>query len=401
MFSLAFRNLWRNPRRTLAVLLIIAAGIAALIIFQGFNRGAKESYREGLAKTRFGHSQIFKKGYYNQVLEQPWEHWIDYRESDLKALEDIPGVEMVFPRLSFSGLVTNGDITIGGFGQGVDAAKEEKFFKKMVYPQGRALTGEDKDGIIIGEGLAKALSIKAGDRVTILTNTVAGSINGSHFEVVGVFNTGRKDFDDHFFRISLTKAFQLLRTHKIENYSVALSNFEIFSEVENKIKESFDDLEIFPLEILDKVYYGHALEWQDAQYKVTWLIIILMVILGIFNIITMLIFERRQEIGNLRANGFSKKDILIILCLEGALLGWVAGLVGVVISFLLRHSLLANGVVMPPAPGVSGQGVIPIIIQWSSLTSHFATAVCAALLATFFAAIRVLRQSISQLLRAT
>src|SRR5690606_29471308 len=121
--------------------------------------------------------------------------------------------------------------------------------------------------------------------------------------VAGIFHTGSLDFDSRVFRIQIDAAQTLLRTPKIESVSLALNSLSDWDSVAALVSERFPHLEATPFDVLDEVYYQHSVDWLKAQYTVVQVIILSIVLLGIFNAISTSILERKQEIGNLRANG--------------------------------------------------------------------------------------------------
>src|SRR5207253_1560931 len=74
--KLGFRNLLRNPRRTLTIVSTVAFGSASLYLFHGFNVGTMTQYREDTIHSRYGHGQVNTAGYREQIFEKPWQHWI-------------------------------------------------------------------------------------------------------------------------------------------------------------------------------------------------------------------------------------------------------------------------------------------------------------------------------------
>ena len=78
LLRLALRNLLRNVRRTVALVVTVAIGTGSLFIFHGFNTGIMNQYRDNTVHARFGHGQIQTRGYGERVYERPWEHWIEH-----------------------------------------------------------------------------------------------------------------------------------------------------------------------------------------------------------------------------------------------------------------------------------------------------------------------------------
>ncbi|MEK6705637.1 MAG: FtsX-like permease family protein [Bdellovibrionota bacterium] len=399
LIRLAFRNLMRNPRRTTAVLMTVMIGSGSIFIFHGFNAGIMNQYRENTVHSRYGHGQINTKGYREKVFEKPWEHWVSDWTKLKTRLLSLQGVTHVFPRLEFFSLLTNGKVNVSGRGQGVDGESEALFFTTLNVEEGVILSNQP-DGILLGRGLAKSLDVKQGDRVTVLSNTINGSMNGADFTVTGIFHTGSKDFDDVVFRIQLPEAQKLLDTALIESIAVGLKSVEDWGRVETTINSEFTKLEATPFAVLDKVYYQHSVDWLDSQFGVIQIIIIAIVILGIFNTVSTGILERKQEIGNLRANGDSAMEIIRMFICEGVAIGLIGAALGLIIALLINSTILRSGILMPPAPGITRQFHVLIELQPVMAIKAFMMGALTAAIATLLAAIRVARLPIGDALRS-
>jgi putative ABC transport system permease protein len=396
---IAFRNLFRNVRRTLAVVLTVAFGVGALFCFDGFNNGILNQYRDNTIHARYGHGQITTSGYREKIYEKPWEHWIINWPEIRAFLEKEPGIQYVFPRVSFFALLTNGNMTVSGLGQGIEASVESQFFNTLNIVSGKVLT-EEEEGVMLGSGLARSLDVSPGDRVTVLANTIYGTINGVDLVVTGIFHTGTQEFDDRIFRMPLKQALVLLDTDRIESVSLGLRHLDDWDAVANVFQMSYPEMEATPFAVLDKVYYQHSVNWLHAQFQVIRVIILTIVLLGIFNSVSTSILERKQEIGNLRANGESIREVMGLLCFEGVILGAIGALVGVCLSLLINSTFLSQGILMPPAPGLTRQYHVFIELQMATAVWTFCMGVAAALVATLLAGLRVAKMPIGEALRS-
>lgn len=398
IFKLALLNLFRNQRRSFVVLLIVALGASAIFMFHGFNAGIMNQYRDNTIKARYGFGQIFTKGYRDEIHDKPSEKWIsDYGLLTRELLKQ-KGVTQVFPRINFHGMLSNGKRSIAGKGQGVDGKEEYKFFNTLNFVEGKNLSNEE-DGIILGIGLAEGLGLKKGDLVTVLANTVHGSLNGVDTYVTGIFHTGSKEFDDSVFRIQLSNAQDLLDTIKIESISLGLDSVDSWKSIETYI-QSKGEYEAIPFHVLDKVYYQHSVDWLESQFGVIQLIILMIVILGIISTVSTSIFERKQEIGMLRANGESKKGVFWLLCLEGIYLGVIGSAAGIFLSWVFNIAIIPDGILMPPAPGLTRQFFVKIELAFQMAGKSFLLGVFTAGLAAIFSAIRVVTIPITEALRS-
>lgn len=400
LLKVGYRNLLRNKRRTLNILMTVAAGTASLFLFHGFNAGVMARYRDGTIKTRWGNGQVNTKGYREVLHDKPWEHWINNPDEVLGKLKEIKGVDFVFPRLEFFSLISNGKKDVAGKGQGIDGVEEAKFFQNLSFIDGHNLNDE-KDGIILGKGLADNLKVKAGDNLTLLSNTIHGSLNGADVQVVGIFHTGLKEFDDSYFRIQLKVAQTLLDTQSVEYVSLGLDTYKNWDRVEKEIHEKLPELDATPFNIIDKVYYQHSVDWLQAQFRIFQFIIISVVVLGIFNTVSTSVMERKQEIGNLRANGEASGDIMKLLVSEGLFMGLAGGTLGILLGIVVANVVLAGGIVMPPAPGITRVFTVFIQLQPAMALQTFCMGLAACVVATALAGWGITRQPIADLLRST
>lgn len=400
LLRVAARNITRNPRRTLTILLTLAVGSLSIFSFRGFNAGIMNQYRDNTIHARYGYGQINMKGYRGQVFEKPWDHWIDNWDELKPKLLGIDGVTQVFPRVEFFALLTNGQITVAGHGVGVDGEAEAPFFNMMNIEQGEPLSSQT-DGIVLGIGLARSLNVKVGDHVTVLGNTTYGSMNGLDLRVVGIFHMGTNEVDDVMFRVPIAQAQTLLDTHKVESVALGLKDLDSWPNVATAVARDFPQLEATPFAVLDEVYYQHSVDWLHSQFGVIQFIILSIVILGIFNSVSTSILERKPEIGTLRANGESIFDVMSLITLENLLLGVLGGALGIGVEWIFNSTVLRNGILMPPAPGLTRQFFVKVELDWHMAVISFALAVGCAVIATVLAGARVTRLSIADALRST
>ncbi len=396
---LALRNLLRNPRRTAALILTVAVGTGSLFLFHGFNNGIMNQYRDNTVHARFGHGQIQTRGYGDRVYERPWEHWIEDPAALERELLNLNGVRQVFPRVEFPALLSNGRITVAGRGQGVDGPAEIRFFNTLNFVAGKNLSDE-ADGMVLGLGIARGLGVSVGDAVTVMARGARGGMNQSVLKVTGIFHTGLKEFDDSIFRIPLAVAQSLLETDRVESIALGLASVDDFDAVANFVRKQHPTLEAIPFAVLDQVYYQHSVDWLNAQFGVIRIIIIAIIVLGIFNTVSTGILERKQEIGTLRANGESRWEVMRLLGLEGLALGMLGAALGLVLVFVLNATVLAKGILMPPAPGITRQFLVMIELTPMMAVKTAALGISTALLGTLAAGLRVTRMGIAEALRA-
>ncbi len=399
LVGLAFRNLFRNVRRTIAVLLTIGLGAGALFCFQGFIHGVLTDYKESTIHSQYGNGQINTKGYRDVVHKEPWSQWVgNWSELESFLLQQ-EGVEYVFPRLSLNGMLVKGKVSMAGHGLGIRAEKEAEFFNNLRIEEGVFLSNQE-NGIMLGKGLAKSLNIDPGDRVTLYTKAINGKIKKGKLTVTGIFSTGNMEFDNRVFRVQLEKAQQLLSTKAIETLSLGLRDHENWSHIAQSVETTFPQLEAASFDELDKVYYQNSVDWLKAQFHVVQVIILSIVLLGIFNTISASILERKQEIGNLRANGESRLDVLKLILCEAAFLGALGSALGLAITYVISKGLFENEILMPPGPGSTRPFFLIFSFTWAMVFSTMAMSLISAILASLLAGFKIAKMPIAKALRS-
>lgn len=398
LISFAFKNLFRNVRRTIAILLTVAMGAGALLSFQGFIKGVLNDYKENTIHSSTGNGQIYIKGYRDKTWEQPHKQWIDEYEDLAYFVSKQPGVQYIFPRVPVGGMLMHDKKSIPGNGIGIIGEEEAEFFTKLNVEEGSLLTTQKK-GILLGKSLAESLNAKIDEKLTLYTKDIHGSIRKESFQVTGIFHTGSAEFDKRIFYIQLPMAQKLLRTGSVETIAVGLTDHSYWDNLANTIEKEFPALEADSFAELNKIHYQHAVDWLKAQFRIVEIIILTIVLLGIFNTISTSILERRQEMGNLRANGESAWDIIKLILFEGFFLGLGGSILGAALAYFLAKGVLHHNVLLPPGPGFTKQTYLSFSFSGDMVATTIFYNLLSAMVASFLAALKIIKMTISKLLR--
>ena len=212
--------------------------------------------------------------------------------------------------------------------------------------------------------MAKALSIEVGNRINVLTNTIDGTANAVDLVVVGVFITGEEDYDNTTIKIPLGEASRLLNTKRIEFLSLGLDSYKSWTNVENFINKTYKNLQAYAFYELDDEASNNGMKFIKTQNTIVLVVVLILVTIGIMNSVIISVHERFSELGNLKANGESNKDILLLLILEGIIIGALSSVIGIFLGFFINSVFLHNGIVAPPPPNLN----IPlkIFLEYSS-----------------------------------
>jgi len=400
MLSLALRNIFRHKLRTGMTVGAIVFGVIGLIVTGGFVQDILFQLSEATIHSQSGHLQVYRKGFHEHGSRSPDKYLIDHPDNVKQVIREAPGIADVMARLSFSGLLSNGRSDLSIIGEGVEAGPEARLGSYVKISAGRQLTDDDLYGILLGDGVARSMKLKPGDRVSLLVTTAEGAMNTLDFEVIGAFQTFSKEFDAHAVRIPLAASQELFASNGVNSLVISLQKTEETDRSAAWLAATLDldkyEIKTWP-ELND--FYQKAVDLYDRQFGVLRLIVLLMVLLTVANTVNMSVFERIGEFGTLLALGNRSSDIFRLIVLENTLTGLLGAMAGLAAGLLAAYALTALGIEMPPLPNANTGYVVSIRVSPSGVAAAFAIGFGATILAAILPALRVARNPIAESLR--
>ncbi|MBA2260735.1 MAG: ABC transporter permease [Acidobacteria bacterium] len=349
----AIRNIGRNKRRSAAILSLVALGSAALLVAGGYAAANFSGLRERTIRNGVGHLQISARGPTEDddaPLAEALEH-VDVLRG--RILQD-PRVLAAAARLEFTGLASTGDQSVAVIGRGVEPDEEygrAGFAPRMV--EGRRVENGDRHETMAAAGLARSLKLKPGDRLTLMSATVDGAINGLDTTIVGIYTTGIRELDERSLVVRLDTAQTLLATSRVSRIVIVLHRTEDTAAVGAALTNvlgagttaprirTWSDLATF---------YHQVRGLFSGIFSFLGVIITVLVVLSAGNAMTMTVMERGREIGTLMAVGTSRLRIMAMFVVEGLTLGTLGGFLGLTAGYALATGLTRAGIQMPPPP---------------------------------------------------
>lgn len=401
LFSLALRNILRQRARSAATLAAITIGVAGLILAGGFVQDIFIQFGEAIIHSQTGHIQVTRQGYSEGKNRAPEDYLIE-SPSQLTAdiQEALPGIHLAMARLGFRGILNNGKRDLGIIGEGIEPDAEADMGTYLRFLEGRALQDSDKDGIVVGDGVAKSLGLKIGDRITLVMTLSAGAVNTLDFELIGIFQSFSKDFDARAVRIPLEAAKNLMDTTAAHLVVVMLKNTADTNTTVDALKSrlSKEGFEITAWNELSD-FYEKTVELYNRQFGVLRLIILLMVLLSVVNSVNMTLFERTREFGTMLAVGNRANTVFRLIMVESLCLGVLGALIGMAFGCLAAVGISAIGIPMPPPPNANMGYTALVRIVPSIVFTAGAIGFAATILATLLPARRAAKLDIVEALR--
>jgi putative ABC transport system permease protein len=328
LFRMAWRNVWRNRRRSLLTVMAIGLGLAFNIFLRGITDGWHDEMVDNSVRAEIGHIQIHRAGYRAQPSINKTLPDADKVEH---AVRNLPGVVGSSFRVIGSGLVSTADNSSGVEILGVDPSQEQTVTTiQRTIVKGTYLVTDAERPILIGESLANRLKASLGDKIVLMVQAADGSMGAQLFRLVGIFRSGSPQLDDGVVYVlrsdaqalfslgdRLTEAVLLLRSSRDVDPTVAALTRDLHGA----------DVEILPWwEVAP--FIKQFIEIDDAFFYVIALIFFVVISIGILNTLTMSIFERTREFGVMMALGTKPAQVVRLVVQEAVVLGLVGAAVG-------------------------------------------------------------------------
>ena len=334
---MAWRNIWRNPRRTILTVCAITFATVLLVFMLSFQFGSYETMINTSVKISTGHLQVQAERYQEKksirfVIPEP--------QAIAGIVDQIPEVAAYTFRGQAFSLISSKDRTYGVVVTGIDPQKEGNVsrMKKLIHT-GNFLAAEDANQALVGKLLAKNLRVTVGDELTLLGQGRDGSIGATVVQVKGIFGSGIDEFDRSAIQIPLTTFQDIFSMDKTVHEVVIIG--KSLSDV-SRIKAQLNDALLVlnrgkPLKTLDwqELMPGlrQAIEMDLVSGLIFYGLLIIVVAFSILNTFLMAIFERTKEFGVMMAMGTTPRRLTKILLIEsmsmtliGIILGICAGI---------------------------------------------------------------------------
>jgi len=402
LFAIALRNLLRQKRRTALMGAVVGFGFAAFALAGGFIAQSFEGLKEGTIRT-VGQLQVVDRRAVSGTEQTTLEFGLRDAARARAIASRVAGVASVLPRIDFVGLATNGAKSVPYLGVGVDPEPEAAAtYARELIVAGHYLSGDGGDGVLLGTGLASALGVKTGDRITLMATTPDGSLNALDGVVVGLADVRIKELNDRYLAAGIGLVSRLLQSPQTVSKLVV---FLAPRAEENAVARSL-------AEALSGAGYPVAIRhWRELatfyeQVRLLYIgifgfvgaVLIIIVILSAAIVMTMAVTERTREIGTLRAMGTRPSRVLAMFLAEGVAIALVGCAAGALFALVVRSALNASGIVLPPPPGATHG--MPINVQLYPLAygAGLAAMVATMAIASYFPARRASRTSIVEAL---
>jgi len=345
--SIAFRNIFRNFRRSILSAIAIAVAAMSIVFLYSLLGGMTEDLVYNQQTFSTGAVRIRNKAYTRNERLNPIHLTVPDPQGILSLLSQIPGVGPVSPRISFPASIYKKDENYNVRGVGLDMEREGLFqnLGPEVVREGR-LPAAGRNEVIIGYRLAQKVGIGVGDKMTILSNTATRGTNAMTFTVTGLAVFPLSSLNETTFYAPLDRIQYFLKMGEDVQEILIKTNGDYSSvDVTDSVRRALagrKELEVSDWRSVSETY--SLMQMASTSYDIFAFFFFLLGCSVIFNTTIMVIFERMKEIGTLSAMGMSGGDLVRLFFLESLFISILGSLIGVSAGIIITQILHVTGI---------------------------------------------------------
>ena len=344
LLKIAFRNLYRQKRRSLLTIAIISVGVVAVLLFSALSDAFKNMIIGQITDSMLGHLQIHRKGYVSSLDNLPLDKTINAKQMKKigEILDKIPQVEAYSKRILMGGMLSNYMETTNIKVAGINP-KDEAVVTPLLSSRIKKGAMLKKGEILLPELVTKGMGLKVGQSIVLIVNNADGSVNGQNLKIAGIVEsvvgpTGKYGY------VHIDDARTVLRMDKPEFSEIAIrlniigSLEKVISQVAletagMKNKEGKPVIEVHSWKKLSPFY--NVAKMIDLMSLFINVLLVAIVLISILNVMIMAVYERIKEIGTLMAIGTLPGKIRTMFLLEGFFLGFFGSVAGSITGVIL------------------------------------------------------------------
>ena len=319
VLRLAWRNLWRNHRRTLIMLAAIVVGTWAMIFMTALMRGMVDDMVKDGISVLPGHVQIHHPSFrddptISNVIAPP--------SGELLEVLGRPEIVAFSSRIRVPAVISSEQDTRGVTLVGIDPDQERAVsFVADDMTEGRFLESRDDAGLVVGRKLVEKMETDLGKRVAIMTQDPENEIADRGFRIVGVFDSKLDQYEEGFVFAGQGTIQKLLGVgDAVSEVAILGTDYRDVEGLTRMVAEAAGpDVEVLPWNEID-TYLGSMLAVMDG-FVIVWIVVIFLALsFGLVNTLVMAVFERVREIGLMLALGMTPRSILTQIVAESTFL---------------------------------------------------------------------------------
>ena len=362
IFSIAWKNVWRNKLRSSIVIASIIIGLLGGTFYLAIAKGMAQQQVSSAINTEISNIQIHHPQF---LINDEIKFVINNPDEKVKTIKRIAGVTEVTSRITSAAMASSAITGTGIFIKGIDVDEEKRTTDiSTLLIDGTYFETKLRNPIVIGEKLATKLKVKVRSKVVITIQNASGDISYSAFRVAGIYKTNNSNYDQMNVFVIKEDLANLIGVNlsDVTEIAVLLDHNNLtdstLATIKQLFKKDIDSKNIVVRSWEDISPVLKMLNDMTVQYSMIFVIIILVALsFGIINTMLMAIMERVREIGMLMAIGMNKVQVFFMIMLETIFLSITGGVLGLLLSWIIIEITATTGIDLSAiAEGLNSMG---------------------------------------------
>lgn len=329
--KLAWRNIWRNKRRTFITLSSITFAVLFACIMRSMQLGSYERMIDNAARFYLGFIQVHQKGYW---ADKTIDNSFKYSQRQLQIIDEIENVSTAVPRLESFALASTGLKSKGVLVMGIEPNRENQLTKlndKIV--NGNTLKKND-NGTLIAQGLAEYLKITVGDTLVMIGQGYHGASASGLFPIQGIVKFANPAQNDQLVYISLKKAQWFYDAQNmLSSIAFVVNKPNQVPEIIDDAKRTFNSDQYEVMDFMEMMpELKQSIELDNVSGKIMLLVLYLVIGFGMLGTFMMMTNERLYEFGIMMAVGMRRHKMQAVMILEMLFMTMIGVSIGIVLS---------------------------------------------------------------------
>ncbi|MCB2221804.1 MAG: ABC transporter permease [Bacteroidetes bacterium] len=328
VIKIAWRNLWRNSRRTAITMASVFFGVILSVAMTSMQYGSYDSMIDNVVKFYSGYAQIFDRAYHeNKTINNTME----LTDSIRKTVQQTEGVTHIASRLEYFALASSDEITKGAMILGIDPIQESYVTDVAKWVEKGQYLKEGDDGVLVSVNLANYLKINIGDTIVLYGQGYHGVTAADLFPVRGILKFPLPELNNQMIYMDIGTCQRYFGAeNRISSLVIMVDDHNDLPAVMRSLKASIKD----PLTVMSwdelQPELVQMIDADRAGGVFTKIILYMVVAFGIFGTIIMMISERIRELGVTIAIGMQRFKMAGILFTETVLTGLLGAASGII-----------------------------------------------------------------------
>lgn len=388
LLKLAYRNLWRNKRRTYITIASVLFAVFFAVILRSMQLGVYELMIENVVGYYSGYVQVHKKGYWE---EQTIDNVIVYSDTLAEQIESYDGVEHVLPRLEGFVLAATEELTKGAMVNGIDPTKEGGMLQlQEKLTAGRVFDLQDQ-GVMLGEGLAEYFGLSAGDTLVMLGQGYHGISARGKYAVSGIVKLNSPLLNDNLIFMPLPEAQWFYGAEgMVTSYVLDMSYNDNVPKFARRLESQVDTARYEVMawqEMMPELV--QAIQADSAGGQIMLFILYMVITFGMFGTVLMMTAERHYEFGVLISIGMKRWQLALTVLYETimiSIIGVIAGLVAAfpIVYYFHNNPLDLSGRAAETIEDYGFEAVMPASLDPSISITHASIILIISILITIY-----------------